>query len=93
MTEETRDIAIESRNEIKNVKELIKEHIAETRNYRNEVYSRIDKIEQTVLTHHNTFEQLKGAWKAAAAIGSIVGALVAGLIAFVAKVAGFIRVV
>lgn len=92
MSDETRDIAIESRNEIKNVKELIKEHIAETREYRSEVHARIDKIEATVGTHHNAFEQMKGAWKAAAAIGAIVSAIVASGLALLAKVAGFIRI-
>lgn len=92
MGDETRDIAIESRNDIRHLKELMVTHIAETREYRKEVHSRIDEIEATVSTHHNAFEQLKGAWKAAAAIGSIVGAVVAGLLALLAKVAGFIRV-
>ena len=92
MSDETRDIAIESRNEIKNVKELIKQHISETREYRSEVYARIDKIEAKVGEHHDLFEQGKGAWKAAAAIGAIVSAIVASGLALLAKIAGFIRI-
>lgn len=92
MTDETRDIAIEARTDIKQIKEMLREHITETRDYRSEVHKRIDVIEAKVLAHHDTFQQLQGAWKAAAAIGSIVGAIVAAAIAFLAKIAGFIRI-
>jgi uncharacterized coiled-coil protein SlyX len=52
----------------------------------------IEKLQAAVSNHHNAFEQMKGAWKAAAAIGSIVGAVVAAVLALLAKVAGFIRI-
>lgn len=90
MGDDTRDIAIETRANLQQIMKMLEVHIKETRDYRGEVYARIDKVEETVLNHHNTFEQLKGAWKAAATIGSIVGAAVAALLALLAKFAGFI---
>lgn len=53
----------------------------------------IERLSKAVAGHHDLFQQGKGAWKAAAAIGSVIGALVAGLLALLAKVMGFIRVV
>ena len=52
----------------------------------------IEKIKSVVSGHHDLFQQGKGAWRAASAIGAVIGALVAGLLALLAKVAGFIRI-
>jgi|GEM_PF-3626540 len=52
----------------------------------------LKRLSAIVSGHHDLFQQGKGAWKAAAAIGSIVGAVVAGLLALLAKIAGFIRI-
>jgi uncharacterized coiled-coil protein SlyX len=54
--------------------------------------SDIEILKESVGTHHDLFQQGKGAWQAASAIGAVIGALVAGLMALVAKVAGFIRI-
>jgi uncharacterized coiled-coil protein SlyX len=52
----------------------------------------IEKINSTVSGHHDLFQQGKGAWKAAIAIGSAIGAVVTALIALIAKLGGFIRI-
>jgi hypothetical protein len=52
----------------------------------------IEKLNSIVSGHHDLFQQGKGAWRAASAIGAVIGALVAGALALLAKVAGFIRI-
>lgn len=81
MTDDTRDIAVEARTDIRAIKKLLEDHIHESREHR-------DDVRQQLQTHNNLIEQMKGARIAVTVIVSGVMAIGLGTIA---KISGIIR--
>jgi hypothetical protein len=81
MSDDTRDIAVEARTDIRAIKKLLEDHIHESREHR-------DDVRVQLQNHNNLIEQMKGARLAVTAIVSGVTAIGLGTIA---KVSGLIR--
>jgi hypothetical protein len=81
MPDDTRDIAVEARADLRTIKEMLREHIEETREHRDKQNERLSSLENIVL-------QAKGA--KLAFTGIIATATTIGL-GTLAKMFGFIR--
>ena len=86
--EDTRDIAIEARTDIRQIKEMLQHHIDETRQHRNGLQHDIGSIREQVQGHSDLIQQAKGAGTAITAIVATVTTVGLGTIA---KFAGIIR--
>lgn len=88
MSEETRDIAIEARTDIRQIKEMLRSHIEETRDHRDGLRSEIEGLKEKQSEHNDLIQQLKGAKFTVSAIAAGITTIgIGGL----AKLAGFIR--
>lgn len=81
MTDDTRDIAVEARTDIKQIKEMLRGHIEDTKEHRESQNARLTALEGVVL-------QAKGAKVLATGLVATVTTVGLGT---VAKFMGFIR--
>lgn len=81
MADDTRDIAIEARTDIRAIRKMLEGHIEETREHR-------DQITVQLTSHNNLIQQIKGA---RIAITAIISAFVALGLGTIAKLFGVIR--
>lgn len=88
MPDDTRDIAIETRSDLRAIKEMLKEHIDETRKYREKTSKRVEIVEERLDGHQSLIDQAKGAKMLA--VGLIATVTTVG-IGSVAKLFGVIK--
>ena len=99
MTDDTRDRVIEASTEIRQIKDMLREHIVETRDHRDGLKQEVeaikdglkvemDGIKSTLQTHNNLIQQIKGA---KIAISTVVAATTTIGVGIIAKIVGIIR--
>lgn len=95
----TRDIAIGTRQDLAAIKEMLKDHITDTRQHRDAiamrieqdrdaVVGRIEQVEHEISKHHDILQQIKGAKILASGLVATVTTVGIGAMA---KVFGVIR--